>query len=84
MKSLGRFEPERVKEISEIIERLIPERRGQFPLIIYRQLCSRLPDYDINWIDMQLAFDYLIEQEKVYPRQNFNKSIIKRAYKYPN
>lgn len=81
MKLIGRLNPNRIEEISDAIEGLIPEGRSQLPFILLHQVRVRFPDYDINWVDMQLAFNYLREQGKVFPDQDFSRSIIKRTYK---
>lgn len=85
MNLIDRLDQKRIEEISNTIEGLIPERTGQFPFILLHQVRARLPDYDLNWIDVQLAFNYLKTQGKVFPDQDFSHSIIKRAYKsrYP-
>ncbi|MBT6995647.1 hypothetical protein HN865_02810 [Candidatus Woesearchaeota archaeon] len=72
---------ERIEGISDVVEGLISERRGQLPRALYHQARGALPDYDINWKDMDPVFNYLQEQKRIFPVENFSKNIATRAYK---
>lgn len=71
---------ERLGALEETILTLTPET-GQFPYILLHQASGRLGAYNANWLLMQLACDDLYQKGKIYPQQDFSKSILKRVYK---
>ncbi len=81
MDLIERLDSKRIEEISDAIERFMPEGWGQLPFILLHQIRARFPDYEIDWTDMQLAFNKLHSEGRIYPEQNFSRSIIRRAYK---
>jgi len=75
------IDQKRKEEIAGVVEGLISERRGQLPRTLYHQTRGALPDYDINWNDMDPIFSYLQEQNRIIPVENFSENIATRAYK---
>ncbi len=71
----------RKREIAAVVEGLISERKGRLPRTLYHQTRGALPDYDVNWDEMGLIFDYLQDQKRISPVEDFSKNITTRAYK---
>jgi len=61
---------------------LLPkEGHGQLPYIIHHKCRSAL-GRDVSWGEMQFAFSELYEETRIYPRQKFSESIIRRVKRY--
>ncbi len=69
----------KMTRLRETILELIPQT-GQYPYILLAQARERLP-YSVSWRDMQTTFDSLYNEGKIFERQDFTKTILKRAYK---
>lgn len=67
------------KILEKTILDLIP-KTGQFPLILIRQVNSRLGRYP-SIGEMQVAFDSLYQEGKVHPKQNLRRTIVGRVYR---
>lgn len=72
----------KIRRLKKTILDLLPEEGwGQLPFIVLRQARMRLGD-EITWEDMQIAFDQLYRDRRVYPEQDFSETILKRALRY--
>ena len=70
----------RVEIIALVIEGVIPET-GQLPFIILSRVRATFSDWEIDFADMQLAFNYLRGQGRIFPEQDVSRSVRSRVYR---
>ena len=67
------------EKLKDTITCLLP-KSGQYPFLLLTWARVKLWESQINWNDLQIAFDSLYEEGRINGRHDFSKSILKRAY----
>lgn len=53
---------------------------GQIPMILIHQVRGSLRQ-NVSFAEMQIAYNQLYDERKVFPEQNFSQTILGRCYK---